>query len=344
MRTGLIARADNRGLGVLLWEAYRHLEPDRTLVVREPGAEAKGFTPHLDRYPGGTVVTVDPATGRLPEEVVRPWLRGLDVVYTAETPYDFRLYEWCRELRVRTVCHAMPEFWRHELERGLPRPDVAWLPTTWRAGLIPDARLVPVPVALDRLATRVRREPVFLHPVGHRTAADRAGTTSVARALRLVHAPCRVVVATQDPEASRFRGLARGVDVEVRTGGVEHWWDSYDEASVLLHPRRFGGLSLPANEAAGAGLALVLPDVEPNRETWPGLYVPARPHGTLRAPGGEVTVYDTNAPALARAIDRLASSPDAVADLSAASLAWAQEHSWEALLPVYLDELDRACS
>jgi len=56
VKVGLIARADDRGLGIMCWEFHRAMRPHATLVVREPGAEARGFQPHLDRYPDATVV------------------------------------------------------------------------------------------------------------------------------------------------------------------------------------------------------------------------------------------------------------------------------------------------
>jgi hypothetical protein len=81
MRLGLLARAEDRGLGVLSWETARHLHPDRTLVV-DMGPLARGFPMHLDRYPGATVVPF--VEGCFPERIVREWLDGLDVVYCVD--------------------------------------------------------------------------------------------------------------------------------------------------------------------------------------------------------------------------------------------------------------------
>lgn len=339
MKLGAIVRCDDRGLGNMTWEFWRHVEPDRTLVVIEPGAEAKGFAQHVGRYPGATVVRFD--DGHLPGDVVSEWLAGLDVLYSAETFYDPRMVGWCRQLGVRTVLHVMPEFWRDDL----PRPDAVWAPTTWRLHTLPaDTRLVPVPVALDRLDTRPReRADRFLHVVGHHAAHDRAGTHPLLRALRYVREKLQVRIVTQDDHLPSMRSTGRA-QVEWVTGSTVDYWTLYDDADVLIAPRRYGGLSLPWNEAAGAGLALVLPNVPPNRETWPGVYVEAFPHGSLRTAGGEVITYETAVPELAATLDRLVREPGTVHDLSCASIAWAHEHSWEALLPTYLVELERAAS
>lgn len=338
MKVGLIARAEDRGLGVMLWEAYRHLQPDRTLVV-DMGPLAKGFEPHFDRYPDATIVPFD--GGQLDEPAVRRWLAGLDVVYTAETPYDWRLFDWCRELGVRSVLHAMPEFWHYATQPRLPRPDVVWLPTTWRAEHIPEARLVPVPVALDRFAQRLRAEPVFLHRVGHRAMRDRAGTIALLRALKMVHGPCTVILSTQDERLPTPVQIRAGVKIEVRVRQRGDYWDGYDDASVLVGPRRYGGLSLPFNEAAAAGLGLVLADVSPNR-TWHGMHVKADPGGSIRTGAGNIAAYDTNPRALAQAIDLLVCKPELIEQMSCLSISWAQAYSWDVLLPTYRAELDRA--
>lgn len=347
MRVGLVARADDRGLGILTWGFYRHVVPDRTLVVREPGAESKGFVPHLDRYPGAPVVTFDPVAGTLPEEEVRAWLAPLDVVYLAETPYDFRFYDWCRDAGVATVLHTMPEFWPYVRSPELARPSVAWNPTSWMADrLPPDVEVVPVPVPEDHLTPRVRggaRPVTFLHVAGKRAMGDRNGTTTLLRALRFVRERMRVVLTTQEDRLPPVRGVGAHVTVEVVTGGVGDYRDLYADADVLVLPRRYGGLSLPVNEAAGSGLGLLLPDSPPHPQTWPADYVQAWPLGAVTTALGPVETFDTSPAALAAAMDRLAGDPDRVHDASCAAVAWAQAHSWKALLARYLVGLERAC-
>lgn len=339
MKVGLIARCDDRGLGNMTWEFYRHVKPERTLVVREPVAERQGFVQHPERYDDATVV--EWFEREFDEAVVRPWLSGLDVVYSAETFYDERFVEWCRELNVRTVLHAMPEFYKPEL---LP-PDVVWTPTSWRLSTLPaGARVVPVPVAAERFKPVMReRANVFLHVVGHRAALDRAGTTTFLRALRHVRTALNVRIVTQDDNGPRLRNGGSRHHIEYVTRSALDYWQLYDNADVLVAPRRYGGLSLPWNEACAAGLALVLPDVEPNR-SWPSLLVPAVEHGYLRTSGGEVVVHDVTPLDLAAKLDLLAAQPERVSELSLQSMRWATNYSWESLLPLYRDELQRAAA
>jgi len=339
MRVGLIARAEDRGLGNLTWEFHRHVQPERTLVV-DMGTLARGFQPHLDRYPDATVAAFDGAT--LPEQLVREWLDGLDVIYSAETFYDWHLLTWAAEAGVATVLHVMPEFYRHVAE-DLPHPTATWAPTPWRWDTLPaDTRLVPVPVATDRFQRTLGYDGPLrvLHVAGHRAAGDRNGTLQLAQALRRVTQPMRVRMLTQDPRLPAMR-VARSVQLEVEPGGRGHYWDLYDDADVLALPRRYGGLSLPVQEALAAGLAVVMPDVDPNA-WWPTIRVPATSRGALNTPGGPVPLYAANPTRLARTLDVLAAEPDVLPAAREAAAAWVAEHSWEALLPVYLDQLAEA--
>jgi glycosyltransferase involved in cell wall biosynthesis len=338
VQVGLIARADDRGLGHMTWEFHRHLQPARTLVVREPGAEARGFAPHLDRYPDATVVRFD--GGLLPEAEVRAWLQGLDVLYSAETFYDWHLVDWAEQAGVATVLHVMPEFFHHHV----PPTTAVWAPTPWRLQHLPAyTRVVPVPVATDRfpMAAPARADQLrVLHTAGHRAAADRNGTTQLLQALRRTRQPMAVRLTTQDPALPKA-ALPRTVTLQAEVGGRAGYWDLYAAADVLVLPRRYGGLCLPVQEAMAAGLAVVLPDTAPN-DWWPALLVPGRERGHINTAAGTLPLFAADPHQLAQQLDQLAASPELVAEAQQASLAWAQAHSWAELAPLYRAELARA--
>jgi len=328
---GLVARADERGLGRMTHELYRALHPDRTLVVREPGAEAKGFPAQLDRYPGAAVVTYE---GGLAEAACREFLAGLDVVYLAETAYDPRFYGWASEAGCATVLAVMPEFYN---QAEPPPADALWVPTPWRMEHLPaHTQLVPVPVADDRFPFTVpeRDGPLrVLHVAGHRAAADRNGTTLLLQALRSVRQPMRVRMLTQDrllPRAS----VPRHVDLDCEPGGRADYWTLYEDADVLVLPRRYGGLCLPAQEAMASGLAVVMSDCAPN-DWWPTLRVPVRSSGSLRTAAGELRLHSAMPRELALSLDRLAVDGEALRTQQEASLAWAEAHRWSALEGIY---------
>lgn len=344
MKVGLLARAEDRGIGIQTWGFYRHMRPDRTLVV-DMGQLARGFPMHLDRYPDATVVPFDGV--QLPEATVREWLAGLDVVFMVETPYDYRLLGWADELGVATVIQINPEFFRWgPAEPDLPRPTAWWAPTTWRLHDLPKGmRHVPVPTDPERWQGRQRdRAGTFLHMAGHRAMADRNGTTLMLQAVRHVREPMRVVFASQDRRLPSARGYGRHVKVESKLGGVADPATLYDDADVLVMPRRYGGLCLPVLEASAAGLVTVMPDASPQSHDWPHVQlVPADRGADFKTQAGPVALWNADPRALGATLDALAADPERVARLSAEALAWADANSWAVLRPLYLQELRRAC-
>jgi glycosyltransferase involved in cell wall biosynthesis len=333
------ARADERGLGRLTSEFFAHMAPERTLVV-DMAAHARGFTQHLDRYPGATVVRFN--GGRFDTGVMERFFAGLDVAVMYETAYDHRAYTIARAAGCRTVLMAMPEFHRHLTERRLPAPDAVWVPTPWLLERFPAGTpVVPVPVERCEPAggSRGDGEPLrILHVAGHRTTGDRNGTLILLAALAQVREPVSVRIVSQEPHLPRPPRTAPGVEVDMALHGVDDHRRLYDGADVLVMPRRYGGLCLPVQEALGAGLGVVMTDCEPNR-IWPIASVPSRRGAVVRAPGGIVPTWDVDPADLARVIDRLASDPGEVATLRARSREWADRHTWDRLEARYRSEL-----
>lgn len=349
LRLGIIARAEDRGLGIQTWEACRHLNPDRVLLI-DPGDAAGGFPQHTHRFAptksGGehawALWTVPWSHGTLPEEPVREFLKGLDVVYTAETFYDWRIPEWAAEAGVGAVCHVNPELYPNN--RG-NLPITWWSATNWRLDFLPPGtRVVPMPVATERFAhaTYPGDRPVrFLHVAGHRAHADRNGTTTVFRASRHMRSTATLIIRGQDEVLPVEQAPGPGVELLCEPHGVANYWRLYADADVLVMPRRYGGLCLPVQEAAAAGLALVLSDCEPNR-MWPGVHVPTRILTEIQVPHGRIPLHEVHDGELAEVLDTLADDPDRVRQLQVESLQWAAAHSWSALTERWWEELARA--
>lgn len=343
LRIGLIARADNRGLGNQTWELYRHLKPTRTLVAslgrRTP------YDEHVARYPDARVADVS-REDLFSEDDMAWLLQGCDVLICSETPYDMRVWEWAREAGIPTVLQANPEFYPYAQDPGMPCPDVVLNPTTWRLDKMPGAVHLPHPVDRARLPFRRReRALTFLHVVGHRAAADRQGTQLLMHALRHIRSRVRVVIRTQSPLPSYpMRTRVPGQVVDVVHEDVEDYWSLYDGADVLIAPRRFGGQSLPVNEAHSCGLPVIALERSPE-STWPGLLrVPSSVLRHINTKGGSIPVYQCNPRDLACAIDQLAEDPALVQRLSSEADARAQAMSWDVLGPKYLGLLERLAS
>ena len=342
MKVGLIARSEDRGLGNLTWEWAQHMHPDRVLVV----VPNHPLQQRPERYTGAFTLPWDHhGDSTLNESVVRDFLDGLDVVYSAETFYDWRVCDWARELGVRTVCHVMPEYYRHGQRTAPPAPDVWWAPTLWRLDTLdPRVRVVPVPIATERFAP-LQREldgPMrWLHVAGAKAAADRNGTQIVVRALAALKHDHHVTIRSQDP----IRQIPNRSNVTVRVvPPTGEYWEGYDEVEALVLPRRYAGLCLPAFEAMAAGLALMMPLIEPQLSEWPIVGLPVSMRGVIRTVSGPIRLAEVPPRVLAAYMDALAEDPDALADAQRRSLAFADEHSWASLEPMIREELERACS
>ncbi len=342
MRLGIVGRCELRGLSIQALSTADALSPERVLLV-EPSPAS--WPQRCERWGGHRTAHVQWRNGQLPELSVRSWLEGLDVVWSPETFYDARFTGWCAAAGVIPVRHANPEQLGPD-EAAEPHT-VWWSATPWRLGEMPaGTRVVPMPVDpqpgfapnTNDDADRVR----FVHTVGHAAQEDRAGSRIVSQALKMLRAPCDVRVFAQDRRLDvPFKVKGHDVDLRVHEGGVADQWAQYRGQDVLVLPRRYGGLSLPSQEALAAGLALVMTDCSPN-EIWPGLRVPVRRRWWVQMRCGPVEVCDADPSALAEIMARLAGDRDEVEKWKAESRAWAAANSWEALRPLWLEELRRA--
>lgn len=337
MKVGLIARGEDRGLGTLTREFARHMRPERTLLVIPDGVRDAGLVTHVDWFDQPTCVRCD---GTLNEQVCREWLDGLDVVYTAETFYDWSMVGWARDAGVRTVCHVMPEYFRTDV----PPPDQWWNPTPYRQAHLPDGtRVVPVPIATDRFEPKPLTSPPFtwLHVGGARAPADRNGTLIFLQALEHLTEEHHAIVRVQG-ERIAYPQCGSRVRLDVHTTPAGDYWRNFDEGDVMVMPRRYGGLSLPVNEAMAAGMAVVMPKVAPNL-WWPVIPVDAMVLNYIQTSAGEIPIAQTEPKELAALMDGLARNPEPIIEARAAARAWAYEHSWETLRPVIENELAAVC-
>lgn len=335
MNLGLIARATERGLGIQTRENYRHLNPARTLVVTDVGGRTnQGHDEHREWYPDATFLpSLEGHT--LDETAVRDWIDGLDVVMSVETPYDWRLPNWARAMKSRTVIHGNPEFYKHHLEPSRAHPDAWWWPTRWLIDRLPAGPMVPVPMPDDAPVTAA--DPgegplTVVHTVGRRAHADRAGTIPFMKALAIIRERIHVRIYSQDGSVPKPT-LRRNVTVEVVSTSVPDRWAMYAGAHVMIHPRRYGGLNLPALEAFASGLAVAMPDCSPNW-AWPIIPLDCR-MTRMHLPVGDIDAADVSPHALAAAIDRLAADRSIAANAQRAAREWAVHNRWSVLLPDY---------
>lgn len=326
-RVGLIARCDQGGLGNQTWDLFRHLRPASVMLVRL-GSRGRGRE-FPERY-GGDVILWHNDGDVIPEAKMHEFLMGIDVLLTVETAYCARAFELARERGVRTVIVANPELY---VERGA---DEVVCPTPWELHRMPTrARVIPHPVALDRLPFRERTEcRTFFHPAAP-AMLDRNGTRTVLAALEHVKEECTVVVHS----AERIRGWESDVHqvgkvtLVVKVGLADDYWDAYpDAADVMVLPRKYGGLCLPAQESAALGMPLLTSDLSP-QNTWPhAVGVSPRVVTSHNMKGGRFDVHEFNPRELASLMTAMVRTPHAVQELSVRARTWAEERSWGSLI------------
>jgi hypothetical protein len=325
MRLGLIVRGVDRGLGIQTWEMYRHLNPAVTVLIDSlPDRDKWKF--HPERFPDALITEWQGYTAPISEEAEAALL-STDVIMSVETPYSTTLFEKAKARGIATVLYVNPELWRdHETEHA----SAVWVPSTWRIDLIPRAEYVPMPVALDRFTQEPGER--FLHLGGHKARADRNGMEISIRAARLADIP--LTVTTQD----RLRLDGRGI---VLGPSKDDYWQMYQDHGVLVMPRKYGGLSLPTQEAMAAGLAVIMPDCSPNRD-WPVSLVGCVRSQKIGMPGGVVDIFEASREEVAREMQRMLDL-DYRAEWQQKGKAWAESHSWGFLKAEWLARLAELC-
>lgn len=325
-------------------ELARHLDFDRVLVVH-PNHDL----PSVHHFPSATHVGWSKHGGHEFDhpEIVRQWMIGLDLILSLETFYSWKLVDWARDRGIQTALWAMPEYFRHvRKDNVLAMPTAVWNSSSWRQGTMPEGtRVVPVPVPLDRwpldtLDLDVQSPPRWLHVAGARAASDRNGTRVVLEALQYLRREHHVTMRAHD-EAIYAPSVGAKVRLEVHCTGLPNYWDLYRDQDAMILPRRYGGLSLPAIESMGAGLALVMPDVSPQSDDWPILPIVAPFLNHIVTGAGEIPICAPDARDLARLMDTCADHPEILAEQRRKSRVWAERHSWEKLGPTIMAEMER---
>jgi len=344
VKLGLIARCDARGLGIQCRGFHDNLPVDRTLVI-EAAANISPLTQHPEWYPPDSMNILWDG-GPIDPDVMRRFCTGLSAVYCAETPYDWSLFDIARSVNCRTILHVNAELYRPAIDTYLPRPDAVWLHSPWLADQIPHDAIMPVPVDRSHLPYRQRHSARrFVHVVGLRASRDRNGTSTLIRALSRLRpaVPIEVILRSQSP-LPRF-GLPRNLpDVTLRTeiADVPTVRGLYDDADVMLLPRKYGGGCLPMFEAASLGLPVIMTDTAPqNTILGAESLVPVARSALLRTQFGRIPIVEASPVGLAKRINELVNDDAMVERLSRGSDRIAGEHSWDVWRGKYLAEIEK---
>jgi glycosyltransferase involved in cell wall biosynthesis len=261
------------------------------------------------------------------------------VWWTAETWYSDEAEHVIAQSGGKSVLYVMPE-----LHLGSDA-DVLWNPTPYlndRVGAeVMDWPCVPPPRWEAR--TAVRR---VLHISGG-AQYDRNGTDLFVEALRRVREPVDVLLhqpdVTNRTPLRALRGLPSHVHVRTSRDYATSMSSLYKWADLLVLPRRYAGLCLPAFEAFGHGCLVMMPDVDP-QAGWPIVGVEAVRERPVRMRGGRVPMWSVDPVLLARRLDGwLTADPRPVVNASEAGRAFVEARSWERMAPVWRERLEALC-
>lgn len=248
-RLGLLVRTDHTGLGYQTRNLQRMLSPEEVLYIQD-GESIPGFA-EFEKF-----------------------LKDIDIMLTAETPYVYEAWNWARMAGVKTFCQPNWELFDGLVQPNMPHPDQYLIPSYWHLEdfqqMYPNAIYLPPPTIatdyeqireINQKRTKKRR---FVHIVGKPAIYDRNGWSAIMDALPKTKADFELVVYSQH----EITGI-RDERVKYHVFDVEDQTDLYRDFDALIMPRRYGGLCLPMNEALMAGLPVIMTDIEPNNKILP---------------------------------------------------------------------------
>lgn len=267
-RLGLVARSDNTGLGYQSKALADMLKPDKVLLI--DSTPFKEIAQHPEWYKDYDVITSDGIPGFREYE---NFLNGVDVMLTAETPYCYEAWNWCKIAGIKSFCQPNWELFDGLVQHNMPHPYQYLIPSYWHLKEFEEqfnGIYLPPPTITEDFAkareANLKRtgKKRFVHIAGNMAIYDRNGWAGLRDALAETNADFELVVYSQ----TEITGI---VDdrIKYHIYDIENREELYTNFDALILPRRYGGLCLPMNEALTAGLPVIMPDISPNNQVLP---------------------------------------------------------------------------
>lgn len=335
MRIGLIARMDKSGLGQGQTKRIaRLLKPDRIMLI--DSTPFNGATQYPEWYKG---TQTDLIYGFPDTDEIIHFLSGIDVVITCETFYNRQFTILAKQLKVKTILIANPEFFdwfKPDWDGRVTLPDKVIVPSEWMMDKMKrfNAEYLPTPIFEDEFEKardiNLKRtgKPRYLFLNGKTAAHDRAGLESLYEALQLARGDFEVVVKAQG-EVKKHPDPRLTYDFS----NPDEQWELYAGFDAMIHPRRYGGQSLPATEALQSGLPVIMTDIDPNNKVLPeNLLIPAEKTGEFMA-RTMIDIYSADPDYLANKLDTFKNYRLTIAKEKAIEIA--KQYDAETLRPEY---------
>lgn len=340
MRVGTICYATTQGLGVLAKSFYDAGIITDVIVFRHPHRDRPS---HMEWYPEGTPeLRSRPFGGPAVDE----FLTRVDVVLFFETPFDWSFLLLCRDRDVPTILIPMHEWYP---ENPPHQFDKIISPSLLDQDYFPGSSFIPIPVDPSRWKQRTKAVR-FLHNGGHLGCREHKGTRQLLEAVPRLDSTLQLTIRSQN--ARGLRSIVQEAlnsrefpNLRIELGEIPYkdLWEGYD---VLVAPEKFNGISLPLIEARTEGMLVITTDRYP-MSTWlpnerKGPLIPVSSERKARTTGGhlEFTESIVDPQDIAQMMNDWHNRD--ISDYSLSGRQWAEENSWDALKPRYVEELELA--
>lgn len=330
IKIGLVARADNSGLGTLSYDLYRHLPIHKVLIA------SSQYPQYFERF--DEAHRIISARGIPSKEECLEFIEDLDVLFCVETPYNWNIIEYARKKGVKTVLMVMYEW--TPLKENMPAEfDLYLCPTKVDYDTLwGNKKLIPMPVDRDKTVFNKRTTAkTFIFNNGHGGVGGRNSLQEYLQAIQFVKSDVKFIVRSQVP----FEMPYKDTRIKVQLGEVSHD-ELWSKGDIYVHAHKFDGLSLPLQEALAAGFPIMAVNREPYNEILPKelLFEPGAT-GRIRMTFRHVEAVTIAPDVMAEKIDEIAKmSDEEITKFSEKSNELADEFSWETLQPKYVEILE----
>lgn len=283
MQLGIVARADDTGLGNQTRNLVYMLKPDKVLII-----DSTPFNNNKQNFHWYDGFNIDKTMGAPNINQYLEWSKGLTHVLCAESFMNDNFVNRAMRLNIKTYIQANFEFMDAYI-RPMTPPTLYLMPSHWMLEEVkakyPSTIYLPPPLFpndfKEARQTNLKRlgKPRFLHVVGKWASKDRNGTKSLFEALRYTNEDFELIVKTQYPLDFYIDDPRVKVDVSQAIDPQ----DLYKDFDAMILPRRYGGLCLPLNEALMSGLPVIMTDISPQNQVLPPEWlIPASVHDKLQ--------------------------------------------------------------
>lgn len=327
MRVGTFCYATSRGLGHLARDFYLNGVVTDVLVV-----EHGSIPTNKDWYPGVPTTPSKP----LNKELMRDFVKGKDAMLFFETPFDWDIFEYCKQNGVRTYLITMYEC----TPISHHRPSKYICPSDLDMKYFAGAYRVNLPVSVPWKQRTVANH--YVHNGGYLGLRGREGTNTLIEAMQHVKSDLKLTIRCQENvDDAHLKMVTKDPRVEYIAATVP-FNELHSTGDVYVAPQKFNGCSLPLQEAFASGFAVMTTDRFPmNTWTPKDLAIPVSKTVRSVSIGGPYMKFDesiVDPKVLAITMDHWHGRD--ISEYSLMGKAWAEENSWEKLKPEYMKILE----